>query len=502
MSMSAYTEFIQTTEDIYRLSAIAGHLGWDQEVLMPQKGGEARGEMMSWLAKEKHQKLTSETYGHLISILEHDSALSEDEKSNVREMKIAYDKAKALPVEFVAKYAQRRSNALRAWQEARAKSDFSLFLPHLKELVQMTKEKIAFYPPTETPYDALLDEFEFGMKVSDYDPLFSGLKGRIVPLLQSIIEAKKHRDTIQLPSGMVFSIESQTRFCTEVSKRMGFDFDAGRMDQSTHPFSSGLWKGDTRFTTRFDESDPFSCLYAVMHETGHALYEQGLPHEYAFCPRGQAVSLGVHESQSRFWENQIGRTASFWKVVLPLLKKEFPEMPHWDAESLNLLANDVEPGYIRVEADEVTYNLHIMIRYEIEKMIFNENLPLEDIPQVWNSMMKDWFDLDVEDDANGCLQDIHWSMGAFGYFPTYTLGNLYASQLLDAMSKEIGDVTTMIESGNWHPILEWLRDKIHDHGSLYTPAELIEHATGQPPTAKPFIEYLEGKYAALYGLDL
>jgi len=502
MSMSAYTEFIQTTEDIYRLSAIAGHLGWDQEVLMPQKGGEARGEMMSWLAKEKHQKLTSETYGHLISILEHDSALSEDEKSNVREMKIAYDKAKALPVEFVAKYAQRRSNALRAWQEARAKSDFSLFLPHLKELVQMTKEKIAFYPPTETPYDALLDEYEFGMKVSDYDPLFSGLKGRIVPLLQSIIEAKKHRDTIQLPRGMVFSIESQTRFCTEVSKRMGFDFDAGRMDQSTHPFSSGLWKGDTRFTTRFDESDPFSCLYAVMHETGHALYEQGLPHEYAFCPRGQAVSLGVHESQSRFWENQIGRTASFWKVVLPLLKKEFPEMPHWDAESLNLLANDVEPGYIRVEADEVTYNLHIMIRYEIEKMIFNENLPLEDIPQVWNSMMKDWFDLDVEDDANGCLQDIHWSMGAFGYFPTYTLGNLYASQLLDAMSKEIGDVTTMIESGNWHPILEWLRDKIHDHGSLYTPAELIEHATGQPPTAKPFIEYLEGKYAALYGLDL
>jgi carboxypeptidase Taq len=500
--MSAYAEFIQTTEDIYRLSAIAGHLGWDQEVLMPQKGGQARGEMMSWLAKEKHQKLTSETYGNLISTLEQDSTLSEDEKSNVREMRISYDKAKALPVEFVSRYAQLRSNSLRAWQEARAKSDFSLFLPHLKELVEMTKEKIAFYPPTDTPYDALLDEFEFGMKVSDYDPLFSGLKGRIVPLLQAIIEAKKHRDSIQLPSGMVFSIESQTRFCTEVSKRMGFDFDAGRMDQSTHPFSSGLWKGDTRFTTRFDESDPFSCLYAVMHETGHALYEQGLPHEYAYCPRGQAVSLGVHESQSRFWENQIGRTDSFWKVVLPVLKKEFPELPDWDAETLNLLANDVEPGYIRVEADEVTYNLHIMIRYEIEKLIFNENLPLEDIPQVWNSMMKDWFDLDVEDDANGCLQDIHWSMGAFGYFPTYTLGNLYASQLLDAMSKEIGNVTTMIESGNWLPILEWLKDKIHNHGSLFTPAELIEHATGQPPTAEPFIKYLEKKYAALYRLDL
>ncbi len=500
--MSTYAEFLQTTEDIFRLSALAGHLGWDQEVLMPQKGGQARGDMMSWLAKERHQKLTSERYGIVLAELEQSTSLTRDEEANVREMKLAHDKAKALPVEFVSKYAQLRSNALRSWQQARTTSDFSLFLPHLKELVEMTKEKIAYYPPTQTPYDALLDEFEFGMKVSDYDPLFAGLKARIVPLLHSIIEAKTSQEQPQLPVGMTFSIESQTNFCKQVSERMGFDFEAGRMDQSTHPFSSGLWKGDTRFTTRFDESDPFSCLYAVMHETGHALYEQGLPHEFAYCPRGKAVSLGVHESQSRFWENQIGRTPSFWKVVLPVLKKEFPSLPDWDAHTLNRIANDVEPGYIRVEADEVTYNLHIMIRYEIEKRIFNENLPLEDIPRVWNSMMKEWFDLDVEEDSSGCLQDIHWSMGAFGYFPTYTLGNLYASQLLEAMTEKIGDVTTIVESGDWSPILEWLQENIHENGSLFTPSELIERATGRPPTAEPFLQYLEEKYSQLYGLKV
>jgi carboxypeptidase Taq len=281
---------------------------------------------------------------------------------------------------------------------------------------------------------------------------------------------------------------------------MGFDFEAGRMDASTHPFSAGLWPGDTRFTTRFDEQDPFSCLYAVMHETGHALYEQGLDANHSFTPRGDAVSLGVHESQSRFWENQIGRTPAFWKVVLPWFKQQFPNAPEWSPDELNKIANCVEPGFIRVEADEVTYNLHIMLRYELEKKIFNENLSVKDIPNTWNQMFNEWFGIEVPEDRMGCLQDIHWSMGAFGYFPTYTLGNLYAAQLLEAMSQEIGDVDEIIETGDWSPMLDWLRPKIHRQGSKLTPSELIEQATGVPPTPQPFIDYVESKYSKLYNL--
>jgi carboxypeptidase Taq len=339
------------------------------------------------------------------------------------------------------------------------------------------------------------------MTVNDYDPLFDGLKKRLVPLLQKIIKAKESNPDPQLPKEMVFSIDGQTEFCTKVSQAMGFDFEAGRMDASTHPFSAGLWPGDTRFTTRFDEKDPFSCLYAVMHETGHALYEQGLSLEHSFTPRGDAVSLGVHESQSRFWENQIGRTSSFWKVALPWFKEQFPESPAWSPEDLNKIANSVTPGFIRVEADEVTYNLHVMLRYEIEKKIFNEDLPVKDLPKVWNSMFEEWFDIKVPNDTLGCLQDIHWSMAAFGYFPTYTLGNLYASQLLQAMTEDLGDIDGIVQSGDWSSLLDWLRPKIHHQGSKWTPSELIEKATGMPPSPEPFLQYVEQKYSNLYNLD-
>ncbi len=249
----------------------------------------------------------------------------------------------------------------------------------------MTKEKIAYYGGQDNPYDVLLDEYEVGMKVSDYDPLFAGLRSRLVPLLQKITLAQETNPDPVLPEGLRFSIEAQTDFCIKVSGAMGFDFDAGRMDASTHPFSAGLWPGDTRFTTRFDELDPFSCLYAVMHETGHALYEQGLSKAFSLTPRGDAVSLGVHESQSRFWENQIGRTPAFWSIALPWFREHFPDAPDWDPATLNRIANTVSKGFIRVEADEVTYNLHVMLRYEIEKKIFNEDLPVSQLPETWNS---------------------------------------------------------------------------------------------------------------------
>ena len=499
-NMASYDLFIERVKDIHKIGAIQGHLGWDQETIMPTKGSKARSEIMSWLAKEQHERVTDESLAQMITELENDESLDEDQRANVREVRRRYDKAVKLPSDFVAEFALARSQALVAWQEARAESDFAKFKPYLAKLISMTNQKIDFYGVEDTRYDVLLDEYEFGMKVRDYDPLFDGLKSKLVPLLQRIMEAKKLNPDPTLPAELTFPVDAQTEFCKIVSSATGFDFEAGRMDASTHPFSAGLWPGDTRFTTRFDEKDPFSCLYAVLHETGHALYEQGLDFDHSFTPRGDAVSLGVHESQSRFWENQVGRTPAFWKVVLPWFKEHFPESPEWTPAELNKIANCVEPGFIRVEADEVTYNLHIMLRYELEKKIFNENLAVDDIPSTWNKMFNEWFGIEVQEDRLGCLQDIHWSMAAFGYFPTYTLGNLYAAQLLDAMEEELGDVDAIIESGQWQPMLDWLRGKIHLQGSKWTPSDLIEHATGAPPTPQPFINYVENKYGKLYNL--
>lgn len=498
--MASYDLFIERVKDIHKIGAIQGHLGWDQETIMPAKGSEARSEIMSWLAKEQHGRITDIELANLIAQLESDETLNPDQRANVREVRRRYDKAVKLPSEFVAEFALARSKALVAWQEARAESDFTKFKPHLAKLITMTNQKIDYYGVEDTRYDVLLDEYEFGMKVSDYDPLFAGLKSKLVPLLQQIMAAKKITPDPTLPSEMTFPVDAQTEFCKLVSAATGFDFEAGRMDASTHPFSAGLWPGDTRFTTRFDEKDPFSCLYAVMHETGHALYEQGLDANHSFTPRGDAVSLGVHESQSRFWENQVGRTPAFWKVVLPWFKEYFPDSPDWTPDELNKIANCVEPGFIRVEADEVTYNLHIMLRYELEKKIFNDGLSVDDIPNTWNEMFAEWFGIEVPEDRLGCLQDIHWSMAAFGYFPTYTLGNLYAAQLLDAMGEELGDIDTIVESGEWQPMLDWLRANIHQQGSKLSPSELIQSATGKPPTPTPFINYVERKYGELYNL--
>ena len=498
--MASYATFIERVKDIHKFGAIQGHLGWDQETIMPVKGSKSRSEIMSWLAKEQHTRITNSEFAEMIDTLESDNSLDDDQRANVREVRRRYDKAVKLPSEFVAEFALARSQALVAWQEARAESDFAKFKPHLAKLVAMTNEKIDYYGVKDTRYDVLLDEYEFGMKVSDYDPLFAGLKSKLVPLLHKIMAAKKVTPDPTLPSEMSFPVDAQTEFCKLVSSATGFDFEAGRMDASTHPFSAGLWPGDTRFTTRFDEKDPFSCLYAVMHETGHALYEQGLDINHSFTPRGDAVSLGVHESQSRFWENQVGRTPAFWKVVLPWFREHFPDSPDWTPEELNKIANCVEPGFIRVEADEVTYNLHIMLRYELEKKIFNDNLSVDEIPDTWNQMFAEWFGIEVTEDRLGCLQDIHWSMAAFGYFPTYTLGNLYAAQLLDAMGEELGDIDAIVESGEWQPMLDWLRENIHQQGSKFTPSELIEKATGEPPSPNPFINYVEKKYGELYNI--
>mgnify|MGYP006207616109 FL=1 len=494
----SYEKFIDEVKTYSRIQAIQGQLSWDQQVMMPPNGANARADTLAWLSGRAHETITSKKMGELISDLEKNlSDLDDDQKTNVLEIRRTFDKSTKLPAEFIERFTKTQSKGMGVWAKARKNDDFNMFAPILTELVELAREKITYLENGNTPYDTLLDDYEVGLTVDYLEPLFAELKTGLIEILNKIMKTKKH----QLAKlDMTFPVSNQEAFCLKVSEQMGFDFNSGRMDTSSHPFSISIAAGDTRITTRYDENEPFSCLYAVMHETGHGLYEQGLPDEFALTPRGTAISLGVHESQSRLWENQIGRTEEFWKYCLPLFQKEFPEFPKSiDPAQMNLIANQVEPSFIRVEADEVTYNLHIILRYEIEKKLFNGELDVNDLPKVWNEMFKEWFGLDVKDDSTGVLQDIHWSMGAFGYFPTYTLGNLYAAQLFETMKEELDDVNNMIEEGNWNPLLDWLRKNIHEKGRLYNPSDLIKKATGKIPSSGPFLKYLNEKYSKIYG---
>jgi len=497
-----YAEFISRVKDIYRFRGMRSHLGWDQQTMMPEAGAGARASMLAWLAGQAHNRVVDPEFGELLSNLwQRLDSLSDDQRCNVREMKRERDKAVLLPEEHVIKVAEMTSSSLEVWKKARASNDYSIFSSTLEELVELARQRISFLQkPGQTPYDVLLDDYEHGMGVTDYDPLFEGLRERLVPLLEKIMASKKDLGDIVIPDSAIFDVESQRQLGLRISEHFGFDFSAGRLDDAAHPFCSGLWTGDTRITTRYDVKDPFSCIGAVMHETGHGLYEQGLPSEHAFTPRGGAISLGVHESQSRLWENQVGRSKAFWDMAGDWFRDVFPEGPEFSDEELYRLVNKAEPSFIRVEADEITYNLHIMLRYEVEKALFNDNLPVSKIPEMWNDLFKQWFGIEVPDDSHGCLQDIHWSMLAFGYFPTYTLGNLYAAQLTEKVCEELDmGIDSIVESGRTPELLDWLRREVHAQGMLLSPSELIESATGKPPSPEPFLDYVERKYGYIHG---
>lgn len=497
-----YDDFISKVQDIYRFRGIRGHLGWDQQTMMPESGAESRASMLAWLAGQAHNRLIDSEFGDLLAQLhENIDSLSDDQRCNVQEMKRQRDKAILLPEEHVIKVAEMTSTSLEVWKKARSDKDFTIFSSTLEELVELARQRISYLQkPGQTPYDVLLDDFEYGMGVSDYDPLFEGLRQRLVPLLERIIDSKKETGDIEIPPSSNFEIKSQKELGLRISKYFGFDYSAGRLDDAAHPFCSGLWDGDTRITTRYDLKDPFSCIGAVMHETGHGLYEQGLPSEHAFSPRGNAISLGVHESQSRLWENQVGRSKAFWEIAGQWFREAFPNQPLFSDQDLYRIVNKAEPSFIRVEADEITYNLHIMLRYEVEKALFNENLPVSQIPEMWNNLFKQWFGIEVPDDSQGCLQDIHWSMIAFGYFPTYTLGNLYAAQLIEKVCDDFGmTIDEIVERRKTDELLEWLRNEVHEKGMLMSPSELIENATGKSPSPEPFLDYVERKYGAIYG---
>ncbi len=499
--MSAYDELLERLRDIDLIGQIGGLVSWDQEVLMPPKAAGLRAEQLAWISKTGHQRLTNPRIGELLDELEVTDGLNDVQTANVRLARESYDKATKLPTEFVEEMAKHRSKAQISWSEARAKDDFSIFRDDLAKSIDLARQKADYLGYDELRYDALLDIYESGLTVARVDPLFAGLRDNVAPLIKAVVESGNRPD-ISWVEDNSWEQPGQEALSQGVSEAIGFDFSAGRRDASTHPFCGGPNPDDVRWTTRYSESDPFGSLYGSMHETGHGTYEQGRRRDLDFQPAGEANGLGVHESQSRLWENQIGRSREFCEWALPMWQKHFPQnMDGVDSEALWQAVNLVEPSLIRVEADEATYNMHIMIRYEIEKKLIAGDLEIDDLPDAWDDMYEEFLGIRAPNRTLGVLQDIHWSMGAFGYFPTYTLGNLYSAQLLAAARKDLPDHDEQMRRGEFAPLLNWMREHVHQRGSILEPADLIEEATGSPPSPDAFVDYLKDKVEQLYGVS-
>ena len=498
--MNNYDELLERLKDIDLISQLGSLLGWDQEVLMPPRAATLRAEHLAWVSKEGHTRKTDPRMGELLDELEGLDSLDDIQTANVRLARESYDKATRLPTEFVSELAKHNSKSLISWTEARRNNDFSIFRDDLAKSIDLARKKADYLGYEDLRYDALLDIYESGLTVSRLDPLFEGLRNKVAPLIRSVAE-RGERPDISWVTENSWEQPGQERLSQNVSESIGFDFEAGRRDASTHPFCGGPNPDDVRWTTRYSETDPFGSLYGSMHETGHGTYEQGRPRDLDFQPAGKANGLGIHESQSRLWENQIGRSLEFCQWSLPLWKEQFPEnMQGVEAEDLWRAVNLVEPSLIRVEADEATYNIHIMIRYEIEKLLISGDLEVDDLPDKWDDMYEEYLGIRPTDSSSGVLQDIHWSMGAIGYFPTYTLGNLYSAQLLSAAREDLPEHDAQIRGGDFSPLLDWMRKNVHKRGSILKPAELIEEATGSPPSPEAFVEYLDNKVRLLYSI--
>jgi carboxypeptidase Taq len=500
MSQKAIDSLKELGKKAALLSGAIHLLEWDQETLMPEEGAANRAEQLALLSSILHEMETAEVFKKGLEQAENEQ-LSDENKACLREWKRDYHKAVALPPAFVETFARTTSQALQIWKEAREKSDFSLFAPMLEKIVSLNRQKADYLGYQEKPYDALLDLFEPQATTANITTLFEALKKEIVPLLKAINSTKKvEQESVK----GLFSQDAQLAFSRQVAEKMGFSFKKGRLDLSTHPFCTSLHPKDTRITTRIDENDPIGCLMGVIHETGHALYEEGLPEEWFGTPLGQALSMGMHESQSRFWETRIGQSRPFWKGFYPLLKKTFPKpLQNIDEETFYRSVNRVEPTFIRVEADEVTYPLHVILRFELEQALINDKLPVKEIPSLWNEKMAKYLEITPPNDRLGCLQDIHWSLGLMGYFPTYTLGNIYAATLFDAFKNEHPDWDKRLETTDLSFVNEWQNKAVHLHGRRYGSVELLEKISKRPFSAEPYTTYLKEKYKKIYpGISL
>lgn len=480
-------------------------LHWDQSTKMPPAGHAHRTAQVGTLTKLLHERRTDPRVGEALDKARAE-LLREDPESeftaNVREWQRAYDRAVRIPTELAVATARAAAEGETAWKRARPDSDWQAFLPHLEEIVRLRREEAEAVGYANEPYDALLDEYEPGETAASLEPVLAGLRRELVPLLERILGAPRQPDRTLLTRH--YPLGCQRALCREAVAAIGFDFEAGRIDPTAHPFSTRIGPGDVRITTRYNEHAFGEGFFGAIHEAGHALYSQGIPGAHFGTPCGVSVSLGVHESQSRLWENMVARSRGFWRHFLPRAEERFDCLRGVELDAFVLAVNDVRPSLIRVEADEVTYNLHVLLRFGLELALLRGRLEPRDLPGAWDESMRALLGLTPPDLADGVMQDVHWSAGLLGYFPTYTLGNLYAAQLFEAAGRELGGgpqgLDERFAAGDFAPLLGWLREKVHVHGSRFVPRELMRRATGAELGHEAFMRYLTAKYEALYGL--
>ncbi len=474
------------------IRSCAAALDWDQETCLPADAANYRADQLAWLSSQAHELATSDAWKAELEAAEAADAGTDFKRTaNLRELRREFDRATKLPVDLVTRDSMASSLAKHAWVEARERSDFSRFAPHLETLLGIAREKADLWGYQDEPYDALLENHERATSTAAVAHLFDAMGPTVREIAARAVENSKSHAP-ELPPGP-YPIAAQQRFNAQVAAAIGFDFDAGRIDTTAHPFCTTLGPRDVRLTTRYMESDFTSSLFGVLHEAGHGLYEQGLPAEDFGLPSGSAVSLGVHESQSRLWENHVGRSREFWEKWYPAAQENFPQLARFPLEKFLRYLWRAEFSTIRVEADEATYDLHVLLRFGLERRMLNGTLAVADIPNAWNEGFRDLFGFAPPDDRHGCLQDIHWAMGGLGYFATYTLGNINSAQLF-ATARKTPAIAASLAKADYLPLLDWLRKSVHSHGSTLAPAQLMEQATGSPPSTDAYLAHLESRY--------
>ncbi|WP_147124762.1 carboxypeptidase M32 [Shimia ponticola] len=492
--MTAYEDLMAFDRDTRALASVQGRLGWDQETVMPRGAAGQRSDEMAALEAVLHARRTDPRIGEWLSDIDTET-LDDVGKANLRHISRDYARNTKVPAKLAADLARLTSTAQGIWAEARANEDVAAFLPTLAEVVSLKREEGAAMADGGDVYDAMLQDYEPGATAADLDQMFGALRPGLVDLRDRILDAP-------VPTGVTgtFDESAQMKLTRALARAFGYDFKHGRIDKAVHPFSSGSGH-DVRITTRTSETDPFNCFYSTIHEVGHACYEQNIDDAYMMTPLGSGVSMGVHESQSRIYENQIGRSRAFTGWLFDQMKDAFGDFGIEDADAFYAAVNRVNKGYIRTEADEVQYNLHVLLRFDLEKALISGDLAVSDLEGAWNERFAADFGYAVDKPSNGCLQDVHWSVGLFGYFPTYSLGNVYAGCLHEALRRDVPELDASLAIGDTSPATSWLCENLQRHGGLYEPKEIIERASGQAPSEGPLLRYIEDKFRSIYAID-
>lgn len=498
--MTALDRLKEYINKMNRYSHVTELLYWDMRTCMPQEGFEGHSDAMTEFSTERFKMATSDELFEMLNELSEPEAFAELDdtwKFIVRRMKRSIDEDRRIPEEFYREYVKEQTESEMAWEQAKRASDFSLYAPHLEKMIAMTKEKIHYVFPDKEVYDALVNEYEEGMDTATIDCLFDSLKKDLVPLVQKILSAKQPNDT---KFQRKYGLDGQRRVERLLLDYIGFSFEKGTTGESEHPFTLNLSSKDVRVTNHFREDNVIDPMFSAIHEGGHAIFEQNVKPEFDGTVAGSCQYLGVHESQSRFYENVIGRRKSFWEPIYDKVQAEIPELSDVSLDEFVKEINHIRNSFIRIEADEVTYCLHVILRYEIEKAIFRDNVPVSELPTLWNQKMQEYLMITPANDAEGILQDMHWSDGSFGYFPSYLLGSIYDGMFLDAMMAELGDVDELLRAGRIKDITKWLNEKIHQYGSTRLPKEVISAVCGKEVSSEPLMRYFTEKYTQIYNL--